>query len=136
MRLRCGLALVGVLALAGCGDDGDRVNRDRPPVTIDVTAAIAGGAIHVSPRRFGGGPIRLLVSNQTGREQALTLETAGDASGVTGTTGPIRAAGTGQLQMDVPEGDYEISARDKAIRPTAVTVGAQRRSAQNDLLLP
>jgi hypothetical protein len=136
MRVPCGLALLGVLALAGCGGEDERVNRARPPAGINVTAAIAGDTIHVSPRRFGGGPIRLLVSNQTDREQAVTLETAGNASGVTGTTRPIPPAGTGQLQIAVPEGDYEIRVRDRAVRPVTVRVGAQRPSAQNDLLLP
>ncbi len=136
MRIRCAVAVAGLLALAGCGDDGDHVNKDRPPSTINVTAAIAGREIHVSPRRFGGGPMRLIVSNQTGREQELTLETAGRASGVTGTTGAIRAAGTGTLQMDVPEGAYEIRAADRRIRPALLRVGAQRPSAQNELLLP
>ena len=117
MRIRCAVAVAGLLALAGCGDDGDHANKDRPPSTINVTAAIAGREIHVSPRRFGGGPMRLIVSNQTGREQELTLETAGRASGVTGTTGAIRAA-------------------DRRIRPTLLRVGAQRPSAQNELLLP
>ena len=113
MRIRCAVAVAGLLALAGCGDDGDHANNDRPPSTINVTAAIAGREIHVSPRRFGG-----------------------RASGVTGTTGAIRAAGTGTLQMDVPEGAYEIRAADRRIRPALLRVGAQRPSAQNELLLP
>lgn len=136
MRIRGAVAVAGLLALAGCGDDGDYSNKERPAATINVTAAIAGRDIHVSPRRFGGGPVRLIVSNQTAREQELTLETAGNAAGVTGSTGAIRAAGTGTLQLDVPEGEYEIHAADKRIHPAAVTVGAQRPSAQNDLLLP
>ena len=136
MRIRPAVAVAGVLVLAGCGADDDRSNDERPPATIAVTAAIAGDEIHVSPRRFGGGPIRLIVSNQTGRQQALTLETAGNASGVTRTTDPIRPSGTGTLQMDVTEGEYEIRARGRRIEPVALTVGAQRPSAQNDLLLP
>ena len=74
--------------------------------------------MHVSPRRFGGGPIRLIVSNQTGRAQALTLATGGRAAGVTGTTAPIAPRGATTLEMDVPEGSYEISAGD--LRPAAV----------------
>ena len=111
--------------------------RRRPPATINVTAAIAAARIHVSPRRFGAGPIRLIVSNQTGREQELTLETAGRRRPASpARRRAIRAAGTGTLQMDVPEGDYELSAADRRIGPAAVSVGAQRPSAQNDLLLP
>ena len=136
MRIRGAAAVAGLLALAGCGGDGDYTNKDRPPATINVTASIAGGDIQVSPRRFGGGPMRLIVSNRTARAQELTLETAGNAAGITGSTGAIRAAGTGTLQLDMPEGEYEIRTADRRIRPVAVTVGAQRPSAQNDLLLP
>jgi hypothetical protein len=128
--------MLAVAGLAGCGDDGERTNGERPAATINVTAAIADGRIHVSPRRFGAGPIRLIVSNQTRSEQAVTLATGGNASGVTRTSTPIRPAGAGTLQMDVPEGDYELRTSDRAIEPIAVSVGAPRASAQDTLLLP
>ena len=41
MRIRGAVAVAGLLALAGCGDDGDYTNKDRPPATINVTASIA-----------------------------------------------------------------------------------------------
>lgn len=136
MRIRCALALAGALGLAGCGADEDHANRDRPPVSINVTAAIADGRIHVSPRRFGAGPIRFIVSNQTASAQALTFETGGDDAGVTQTTQPITPSGTATLEVDVPEGDYEITSSDGGVRAAAVTVGAPRESGQNQLLLP
>jgi hypothetical protein len=135
MRMRWGLVVAAAAGIAGCGDD-DHANRERPPAAINVTAAIADGRVHVSPRSFGAGPIRLIVSNQTTSAQAVTLETGGGDSGVTGTTGPITPAGTGTLAVDVPEGDYELSTDDRKVQPAAVTVGAPRPSAQNDLLLP
>jgi hypothetical protein len=136
MRMRCALALAAAVGIAGCGDDEDHANRDRPAAAINVTAAISDGRIHVSPRSFGAGPVRLIVSNQMTSAQAVTLETGGGESGVTETTEPITPAGTGTLQVDVPEGDYEIRTDDRKVKPTAVTVGAPRPSAQNDLLLP
>jgi hypothetical protein len=135
MRVRSALAFAAVLGVAGCGEE-DHVNRDRPAASINVTAAIADGAIHVSPREFGAGPIRLLVSNQTASAQELTFETGGDASGVTQTTTPIDPDGTATLEVDVTEGDYEIRTADDKVEPVAVAVGAPRPSAQNDLLLP
>jgi hypothetical protein len=135
MRIRCALATAAVLGIAGCGED-DHANRDRPAASINVTAAIADGRIHVSPRVFGAGPIRLIVSNQTAAAQELTFETGGDASGVTQTTAPIDPAGTATLEVDPPAGDYEISTDDGEIEPTAVKVGAARPSAQNELLQP
>ena len=136
MRACGALVLVAAVLVAGCGDDEEHANRDRPPSAINVTAAIADGRIHVSPRRFGAGPIRLIVSNQTASAQALTFETGGDASGVTQTTEPIRPSGTATLQVDADEGDYELSSSDGGVKPAAITVGAPRPSAQNDLLLP
>jgi hypothetical protein len=136
MRIRCALALAAALGVAGCGAEEDHANRERPASSINVTAAIADGRINVSPRRFGAGPVRLIVSNQTASAQALTFETGGDASGVTQTSRPIPPSGTGTLEVDVTEGDYEISSSDGRIKPAPVTVGAPRESAQNDLLLP
>src|SRR5215218_7163259 len=136
MRMRCALAVAAVAGVAGCGEDDDHANRDRPATAINVTAAIADGRVHVSPRRFGAGPIRLIVSNQTASAQAVTLETGGNASGVTGTTAPIEPNGTGTLQVDVAEGDYAILTDDRGVEPASVEVGAPRPSAQNELLLP
>jgi hypothetical protein len=136
MRIRCALALVGALGVAGCGAEDDHANRERPPVSINVTAAIADGRVNVSPREFGAGPIRLIVSNQTASAQAVTFETGGGESGLTQTSEPITPSGMGTLEVDVTEGDYEISTSDGAIKPAAVTVGAPRESGQNQLLLP
>jgi hypothetical protein len=136
MRIHCALVVAAAVGVAGCGDEEDHANRDRPAAAINVTAAIADGRIHVSPRSFGAGPIRLIVSNQTTSAQAVTLETGGDESGVTQTTEAITPAGTATLQVDVPEGDYEIRTDDRKVRPTAVKVGSARPSSQNELLLP
>jgi hypothetical protein len=135
MRIRCALAVAAAGGIAGCGDD-DHANRERPPATINVTAAIADGRVHVSPRAFGAGPIRVIISNQTASEQALTFATGGDASGVTETSEPIDPAGTATLELDVTEGDYEVTTDDRKLKPAAVRVGAPRPSAQNELLQP
>jgi hypothetical protein len=131
-------ALAGMLGLPACGEE-DHANRERPAASINVTAAIIGDRVNVSPHRFGAGPIRLIVTNQTKSAQALTFETdevGGDSSGTTQTTAPIRPSGTETLEVDVREGDYAISTSDRAIEPANVKVGAPRPSAQGDLLLP
>jgi hypothetical protein len=133
----CALALTGVVGAAGCGGGDDRVNRLRPPASINVTAAIVDGRIHVSPRRFGAGPIRLIVSNQTPSAQAVTILTArDDAPGTTQATPPIRPAGTATIELDTRQGLYALRAADRSIRPVAVSVGAPRASAQDQLLQP
>ena len=134
--LRCALAIAAVAALPGCGADEDHVNRERPPAPISVTAAIIDGRIIVSPERFGAGPIRLIVANQSDSEQRVTLEAAGSGGGVKRTSDPIGPASTGTLAADVREGDYTIHTADDGIRPASVEVGAPRESAQRDLLLP
>ena len=42
-------------AFAGCGKDSDYENKLRPPSPINITAAIGGSAISVSPARLGAG---------------------------------------------------------------------------------
>jgi hypothetical protein len=130
----CALALAG--ALAGCGQDEDHANRERPPASINITAAIIDGRINVSPEQFGAGPIRLIVTNQTDSEQAVTFATGGNNPGITETSDPIIPSGTTTLEVDVTEGDYELTTESGGIRPASVTVGERRPSAQDQLLLP
>ena len=130
----CALALAAALALTACGAQHE--NRDRPPAPITITAAIREQRVKVSPHTFGAGPIRIIISNQTGSAQELTVETAGKASGVTRTTAPIIPDGTATLELDLTEGDYAVSTGDDGVAPAAVQVGAPRPSSQNDLLLP
>jgi hypothetical protein len=130
----CALALAG--ALAGCGQDEDHVNEPRPAASINVTAAIIDGRINVSPDEFGAGPIRLIVTNQTDSEQAVTFATGGNDPGITQTSDPIIPSGTATMEVDVPEGEYEITTEGGGIRPASVTVGEPRPSAQDQLLLP
>jgi hypothetical protein len=135
-RQLTGCALLATaLGLPACGGE-DRQNGERPPTSITVTAAVGDQRIKVSPRRFGAGPIRLIISNQTASAQEVTFETAGDRPGLTQTTAPINPSGTATLELDLTEGDYAMIAADDDVRPAEVVVGAPRPSAQNDLMLP
>jgi hypothetical protein len=134
-RTGCALLLASALVLPACGA-GDHENRERPPASITVTAAVGDQKIQVSPRRFGAGPVRLIISNQTASAQEVTFETAGDEPGLTQTTAPINPAGTATLELDLTEGSYAMTTADDEVEPAAVTVGSQRPSAQNDLMLP
>jgi hypothetical protein len=129
-----------VLATAGCGGSkNDYENKPRPPSPINITAAITEKRVAVSPETFGAGPIVLLVSNQSGAEQALTFETqevAGDKPGLRKSSTPIPAGSTGSIQVDVREGTYAVSVEDPGIEPATVEVSGQRASAQNELLQP
>ena len=142
MRARGGAAaLATALAVtaAACGDESERANELRPPAPINITAAIDGDRVRVSPSSFGAGPVVFVISNQSGAVQRLTLETdevAGDTGGIRRSTGDIAASSTGNLSVDVREGTYRLSTGGNDIRPAAVEVSAERPSSQNELLLP
>jgi hypothetical protein len=128
-----------VLLLPACGSTEEYANEPRPPAPINVTAAITEERVELSPRRFGAGPIVLLIANQSGRPQEVTLETDEPAEGRPGIrqkTSPVNPRGTASLQVDVTEGMYSVSVESDRIRPGAMTVGSARASAQNDLLQP
>jgi hypothetical protein len=122
--------------VAGCGSDTSYKNEPRPPAPIVVTASINKNAVAVSPRRFGAGPITLIVTNQTGASQQLTVEINNGQAGFKGRTGPINPRDTGQLKGNLGSGTYSVHVDGNAIRPARLTVGRQRPSAQNELLQP
>ena len=138
-RLAAAAAILFASGLAGCGgEDGDYANKPRPATPINVTAAISDKKISISPKEFGAGPVVIIVSNQTGAEQKVTLQTeelGGNQPGLKESTDPIAPRGTGTLKADVREGAYALSTSDG---PKAVNfeVGSARKSAQDELLAP
>jgi hypothetical protein len=140
-RIRVEAVLAAALVAAGlgaCGAD-DYQNEPRPPSPINVTAAIDDKQVRVSPVTFGAGPVVILISNQSGTAQNVTFETdelGASTGGIRRSTGAIQPLSTGQLKVDAPEGSYTLSASSAGVEPATVEVSKQRRSAQNDLLLP
>jgi hypothetical protein len=135
------VVVLAVLAVgfAACGAESDYQNKPRPPSPINVTAAIDGSRVRVSPGTFGAGPVVFIISNQSGAAQKVTFETdeLGAAhGGIRASTGTIGPRSTGQLKVDAPEGSYTLSASGGDITPASVEVSKRRRSSQNDLLLP
>jgi hypothetical protein len=128
--------LAVALVLGGCGDAKTRVSANRPPTPIVVGASISTDAINVSPRRFGAGPVHLVITNQTQAAQQITFESAGGGGGFTQSTGPINPSGTATLTADVPPGKAVVKVAGNGIRAATVHVGQQRASAQNELLQP
>jgi hypothetical protein len=127
------------LLVAGCGSKSDYANRPRPPSPITITAAISSNRVEVSPRRFGAGPITLVVTNQSGRSADLVLETDNSQTGQAGIrqrTGPINPQGTASLKADLRQGRYTVRVRTGQIHPASLLVGHKRPSAQNQLLQP
>jgi hypothetical protein len=130
---------LAIIALAGCGGSSASSNNPRPPVPIVLTASISDQRISVSPRRFGAGPISLIVTNQTSAAQRVTLESAdpaGSGPGLKQETAPISPRDTATLKADVEPGRYTVHVGGDGIAAAALRVGPQRPSAQNDLLQP
>jgi hypothetical protein len=134
------LAVAGALALGGCGDSSaDYKNDPRPPGPIIITGYIDDQRVSVSPRTLGAGPISLIVTNQTGAAQRVTLESAGatgSGPGIRQVTAPISPQDTATLKVDVKPGSYSVHVAGDAIRAARLRVGPERESAQNDLLQP
>lgn len=134
VRARLAAVAAGTVLVTGaaaCGEE-DFANEPRPPAPIEVTAAIDDRSVSVSPREFGAGLVTITISNQTAEPVRLVLEGPSDES-----SDEIVPGGTGSIKADLAEGEYEASAGDDLdIRPQTITVGPERESSQNDLLLP
>jgi hypothetical protein len=145
MRRRCRQAAVGACALsalasAGCGDSGQAYqNRPKPPAPIVISASIDNTSVDVSPRRFGAGPITLVITNQSSSAQQVTLESADTSKGPGERplqTGPINPRETASVKADVKQGTYALRVGAEGVKAARLVVGAQRHSAQNELGQP
>ena len=135
-------SLAGAVAVASCGSSDHKYkNAERPPAPIVVSAAINDRAVQVSPRRFGAGPITLIISNQSSASQQVTLETdSGPGDSGPGDkaiqTGPINPRETASVRGQVGQGTYALRVGADGVRAAKITVGKPRPTAQNDLLQP
>ena len=131
--------LAAISALAACGSDPDYANEPRPPTPINISAAITDDQITVSPRRFGAGPVVLLIANETGQAQRVTVESdelGAKTPGIKQQTAPINPQGTATLKIDMAKGRYMVTVDDDAIEQTTVRVGRDRGSSSDQLLTP
>ena len=135
-------AITAACALASCGsDDTQDAHAERPPTPIVVSAAISDKHVSVSPRKFGAGPITLIISNQSSQSQQVTLETdqqPGDSGPGQKAieTGPINPRETASVKGQVSEGTYALRVGGDTVKAARITVGKQRPTSQNDLLQP
>jgi hypothetical protein len=124
------IALVTALVVAGCGRN-DFKNDPRPPVPAEISVKIAKDGVAVSPKEFGAGLVNFTIANLTTDTGTLAIHGPVDASST-----EIPPAGTGTIKVDMKSGSYEASVSGVAVRPFSFTVGPERPSGQNDLLLP
>jgi hypothetical protein len=138
-RRAAATAIAGAFALpaAACGTTEQRKNEPRPPARIVVTGSISPDRVSISPRRFGAGPVSLIVANLTDTPQQVTLETTDRRKpGVRQETAPINPRDTAELRADLSTGRYLVKVSGGGIASATIRVGRRRRSAQNDLLQP
>jgi len=126
-----------MLLAASCGEEKDYPNRARPTTPIVLSASINGAAVSVYPRRFGAGPVTLVITNQTAAAQQITFRTEGRVRrGFDQQTGPINPGDTATLKADVPRGRAVVKVLSDGIAPARLSVGAPRPNAANELLQP
>jgi hypothetical protein len=118
--------------VAACGESDNR-NANRPPVPINISVQVGTKKVTASPAKFGAGPITLIVANQSGASQILTI----DGPRLRQSLGPINPEDTATLKLDVQPGAYTLAVDEASgLKPSRLTVGPKRPSGQNTLLLP
>jgi hypothetical protein len=131
------LVIAAAIFVAGCGGSSKFKNDARPPTPVQLTGVVTDKGVTISPKRVGAGPVILIVSNQTDAAHTITLE----GGGTTDTVGPVPPLDTAQLQSTLKPGTYTVKAGSKQattkeIPEGTLTVGQDRASSSNQLLLP
>ncbi|MGI9019795.1 MAG: hypothetical protein ACR2G3_03705 [Solirubrobacterales bacterium] len=130
-------ALAGgaALLIAGCGSDDDFANDPRPPAPILITAKVDDDKVVVSPSDFGAGLVTFAISNQSDDPVSLTL--VGPAPEDNEISNEIPPGGVGEFKADVAEGDYEVNGGERSgAKPAQLTIGPERPTSSDELLLP
>ena len=145
MTRRRGISLlaagaVAVLA-AGCGED-DFPNDPRPAVPQELTGVIQEDKVTVSPDGKGrmkleGGPFLITISNQTDDPHTIILE----GEQVREQTEEVAPLDTVVIQRTLQEGTFEVragseEAQSKEIEPGELVIKGDRKSSNDELLLP
>ena len=127
-------ACLAALALTACGSE-DFENNPRPPAPIALSARISDQEVSVSPntaKAVGAGLATITISNQTDDPTKLLLEGPTDQS-----SSEIVAQGHGRHEAQPRAGRLQGLRRGlERARDTKLSVGPERPSSQNDLLLP
>jgi hypothetical protein len=128
--LRAGAAALAVI-LAGCGSE-DHPNEPRSPKPLDITAKVDDRKVVVSPNEFGAGLVVFSISNQSEDEVRLNVDGPVEAS-----SGPIPpTSASDDFKVNLEEGEYVVTTDDATTQSSRLTVGPERPSAQDELLLP
>lgn len=121
---------MAALLAAGCGSE-DFPNEPRPPAPVELSAKVDDRKVTVVPDEIGAGLATFTISNQSRDDVELAFDGPNGA-----TTDEIPAGGVGAVQFELETGDYTIEPSVPTISDGRMTVGPERPSAQNELLLP
>ena len=145
MTRKCVISLlaagvVSVLA-AGCGED-DFKNEPRPAVPQELTGVIQEDKVTVSPSgagrvKLGAGPFLITISNQSEDPHVVILE----GERVREQTQEVAPLDTTTIQKTLEPGTYEVragseEAQSREIEPAILEIGKDRKSSNDELLLP
>lgn len=145
--------LVGALAIAGCGKE-THPNEPRPAIATEVTVAISDSDVSVQPSAIGKADsnqslsqnegqkeprikgdvpviVTFIVVNNTSKDTRLRIEGPKNY-----TSNPILGNAPGTFKASLPTGDYSVSSTNTGGQASSFTVGPDRSSSSNDLLLP
>jgi hypothetical protein len=132
MRGRCAAAglVVAAVLVTGCGAE-DHPNDPRPPAPEELSGKVDNHRVVVVPSSLDAGLVTITFSNQSADDVQIAFD-----GPTTAETDEIPAGGTGSVQFEAKTGEYAVEASVPTIRPSVMKIGAERPSAQNDLLLP
>ena len=124
------LAVLASLALAACGST-DFPNDPRSPEPKEISAKVDSKRVVVSPKKIGAGLVVFTIANLSDAPVQFTVR----GQKTEASTTEIQPGTPANLKINLHEGDYEASVGQSA-QPATLTVGPERKSSQNRLLLP
>lgn len=124
------MLLFAAVSLAGCVEE-EYANKPRPPAVKTLSVFVGEDQIAYSPKQFGAGPTRFIITNQTGVSQKITVSTDRLERDVS-----IQPQQTAEFKMTIEPGYLSIDADKSAADGAELEIGPERPSAQNDLDQP
>jgi hypothetical protein len=122
---------VAAMVVAGCGAKSSPRNP-RPPAQLEVSASVNSKKVQVSPDKFGAGVVNFTVANLSGSPVTFSVDGPNEKA----STVQIQPGAPDYLKLNLKQGTYEASVGTRRIKPARITVGPERPSSQNQLLLP
>lgn len=128
--------LLATFGLTACGrvDESEKPDGSRPPVRLQISAAITDRGVDISPSTVGGGPVRIVISNQSDESVKATLERS-DGGSARSTRHAIAPGGVAAIQGTVTPGRWRLEV-GAGLDPARLRVTRMRNSADDELLLP